>query len=57
MLLSCESPGETGFVALPASRLTPPPVTIGTGLAASYFNNTSLSGSAVLRSPAALGGR
>jgi YVTN family beta-propeller protein len=48
MRLRWMAPGESTFVTLPASRLTPPPVTTGTGLAGSYFNNTTLSGTAVL---------
>ena len=40
------APGDTDYVAVPASRLSPP--TTGTGLAGSYFNNVSLTGTAVL---------
>ncbi|WP_280151098.1 PA14 domain-containing protein [Piscinibacter sp. XHJ-5] len=39
-------PGDTAFVAVPASRLFPP--TVGTGLTGQYFNNTTLSGTPVL---------
>lgn len=46
MRLRWQPPGEAGFAAIPASRLAPPPV--GTGLAGSYFNNITLSGTAVL---------
>lgn len=49
MRLRWMPPGETGFVAIPPSQLvaSPPPVA-GTGLSGSYFNNTTLSGTAVL---------
>lgn len=46
MRLRWQAPGEAGFSTIPASRLAQP--TAGTGLAGSYFNNTSLSGTAVL---------
>lgn len=48
MRLRWQAPGETGFVTVPASQLLAPVVTTGSGLAASYFNNVTLSGSAVL---------
>jgi len=42
------TPGDAAFVAVPASRLFAPVVVAGSGLAASYFNNTTLTGTAVL---------
>lgn len=48
MRLRWQAPGETTFVAIPASRLAAPPQATGTGLVGSYFNNVSLSGTAVL---------
>jgi len=49
MRLRWMPPGETVFVAIPASQLVaPPPPVGGTGLSGSYFNNTTLSGTAVL---------
>lgn len=46
MRLRWQAPGEAGFAAIPAARLARPPA--GSGLAGSYFANTSLSGTAVL---------
>lgn len=48
MRLRWATPGESAFVAVPAAQLLAPAVTTGSGLAASYFNNTTLSGTAVL---------
>lgn len=49
MRLRWMPPGETAFTAIPAARLLPPPAPVtGTGLLGSYFNNVTLSGTAVL---------
>ncbi|HSC01321.1 MAG TPA: PA14 domain-containing protein, partial [Burkholderiaceae bacterium] len=49
MRLGWMPPGESSFVAIPASQLVAPaPPVGGTGLSGSYFNNTTLSGTAVL---------
>jgi len=48
MRLRWMMPGETAFAAVPAAQLLAPAVTSGSGLAGSYFNNTTLSGTAVL---------
>jgi len=49
MRLRWMPPGETTFVAVPASQLVAPALPVsGTGLSGSYFNNTTLSGNAVL---------
>ncbi|MGE4051911.1 MAG: PA14 domain-containing protein, partial [Piscinibacter sp.] len=48
MRLRWMMPGETAFAAVPAAQLLVPAVTTGSGLAGSYFNNTTLSGTAVL---------
>jgi YVTN family beta-propeller protein len=48
MRLRWLTPGDVVFVAVPATRLFTPAVVAGTGLAASYFNNTTLTGTAVL---------
>lgn len=48
MRLRWMAPGEAGFVTIPATQLLAPAVTTGSGLAGSYFNNVTLSGSAVL---------
>ena len=48
MRLRWLTPGDAAFVAVPAARLFAPVVVTGTGLAASYFNNTTLTGTAVL---------
>ncbi|HEV7914217.1 MAG TPA: PA14 domain-containing protein [Albitalea sp.] len=46
--LSWQMPGELAFVPVPASRLFPPAVVVGSGLLGSYFNNTTMTGTAVL---------
>ena len=51
MRLRWLTPGDAAYVAVPATRLYAPPVVvpvIGAGLAASYFNNITLTGTAVL---------
>ncbi|MFT3953507.1 MAG: PA14 domain-containing protein [Piscinibacter sp.] len=48
MRLRWQTPGEAAFVSIPSAQLLAPAVTTGTGLAAAYFNNVTLSGSAVL---------
>ena len=48
MRLHWLTPGDAAFVAVPAARLFAPVVVAGTGLAASYFNNITLTGTAVL---------
>ena len=48
MRLRWMMPGETAFATVPAAQLLAPAVTTGSGLAGSYFNNTTLSGTAVL---------
>lgn len=48
MRLRWMAPGMAAFTPIPASQLLAPAVTVGTGLAGSYFNNITLSGTAVL---------
>ena len=48
MRLRWLAPGDAAYVAVPAARLLPPATTTGTGLVGSYFNNTTLSGTAAL---------
>jgi MSHA biogenesis protein MshQ len=48
MRLRWMMPGETAFATVPAAQLLAPAVTTGSGLAGRYFNNTTLSGTAVL---------
>ncbi|MFT3664257.1 PA14 domain-containing protein [Piscinibacter sp.] len=48
MRLRWLTPGDTAFVAVPAKQLLAPAVVTGSGLAGSYFNNITLSGSPVL---------
>jgi YVTN family beta-propeller protein len=48
MRLRWMTPGENAFVAIPAAQLLAPAVTGGRGLAGSYFNNITLSGTAAL---------
>jgi len=47
MRLRWQTPGESAFVAIPANRLSPP--VGGTGLAGSYFNNVTLTGTPALQ--------
>jgi hypothetical protein len=49
MRLRWQAPGESSFVAIPAQRLAAPPAPpTGSGLAGSYFNNVTLSGTPAL---------
>ena len=41
-------PGESSYVPIPASQLTPLPATVPSGLTGNYFNNTTLTGNPVL---------
>ena len=48
MRLRWLTPGDADYVAVPAARLLPSAASAGSGLVGSYFNNVSLTGTAVL---------
>jgi YVTN family beta-propeller protein len=48
MRLRWLTPGDADYITVPAARLLPTVASMGGGLVANYFNNTALSGTAVL---------